>query len=86
MKIVFRTELYGTFKDDVLAVQTDNCKLDIYQCYKLFGEYQLRTKKSIQQGTRVATKKEYLSLLTKLTNEGKQIETVSTLRKINLAV
>ena len=82
MKVVFRTELYGALKDDVIAVDVGSCTLGIYQCHKLFDEYQLRTKTSLQQGTRNATPKEYLSLLTKLKNEGHEVSICNSLRKI----
>ena len=82
MKVVFRTELYGALKDDVLAVDVGSNTLDIFQCHKLFGEWQLRTKKDLQTQTRNATPKEYLSLLTKLKNEGHEVSITNSLRKI----
>lgn len=77
MKIVFRKELFGDNKDDILAVEvTDN---DYYHCQSLHYEV-IKDKKYLQKKTKNATFKEYLSLQTKLKNKGLDFKVVNSLR------
>lgn len=80
MKTLFKKIKYGEDKDTILAVCVDYKFGDYYQILDLTKVTIFRDKEYIQKQTCNATPKEYLSLLTKLRNEGKEIEIVTSLK------
>ena len=80
MKILFKKVNYGADKDTIIAVDLESKFGDYYMCYQLFKEWQFKDKAYIQRECCNAKEKEYLSLLTKLRNEGNQIEIVKSLK------
>lgn len=80
MKTLFKKIKYGEDKDTILAVHVENKFGDYYQVSDLTKIVLFKDKEFIQKQCCNATPKEYLSLLTKLRNEGKEIEIVTSLK------
>ena len=80
MKVLFKKIKYGDDKDTILAVCVDYKFGDYYQILDLTKVIMFRDKEYLQRQTCNATPKEYLSLLTKLKNDGREIEIVKSLK------
>ena len=80
MRIIFKKLKYGTDKDTVIAVDVDSKFGDYYQSHSLFDTWKFTDKEYIQKQTCNANPKEYLSLLTKLKKEYKEIEIANSLK------
>jgi len=81
MRVIFKKVSYGADKDTILAVDVDSKFGDYYQVQGLFDDWwAFRDKEYLQRQCCNAKEKEYLSLLTKMKNAGKQIEVVTSLR------
>ena len=80
MKVLFKKIKYGDDKDTILAVCVDYKFGDYYKILDLTKVTMFRDKEYLQRQTCNATPKEYLSLLTKLKKEYKEIEIVNSLK------
>ena len=80
MKVLFKKIKYGDDKDNILAVCVDYKFGDYYKILDLTKVTMFKDKEYLQRQTCNANPKEYLSLLTKLKKEYKEIEIVNSLK------